>query len=97
MLAVVHPEEEGETMRGREDGRSRLLKMDMVQCTWQVAVLMVQRQEDQDDGEHNACTEVCLCLSTIVPLLYADIVRHQFGRSMLIIEIVLSGSCRLRC
>jgi hypothetical protein len=64
MLAVVHPEEEGETMRGREDGRSRLLKMDMVQCTWQVAVLMVQRQEDQDDGEHNACTEVCLCLST---------------------------------
>jgi hypothetical protein len=62
MLAVVHPGEEEETMRGREDGRSRLLKMDMDQCTWRAAVLMVRRQEDQDDGEHSTCTAIYSCL-----------------------------------
>jgi hypothetical protein len=100
MLAEVRPWGGEETMRGREDGRSRLLKMVMVQCTWRAAVLMVQRQEDQDDGEHGACTGICYLHQAPIVIalrLYADIVRQEPGRSMLIIEIVLGESRQLVC
>jgi hypothetical protein len=41
---------------------------------------------------------VCLAPNTTVPfLLHADIVRHQFERYMLTIEIVLSGTCQFTC
>ena len=36
-------EEEKETMRGRDDGRNRLLRMVMGLCTCRVAVLMVRQ------------------------------------------------------
>jgi hypothetical protein len=35
--------------------------------------------------------------NAIALILYADIVRHESGRSILIIEIVLRGSRRLIC
>ena len=40
---VQQGEEERETLRGREDGRSRLLRMVMGLCMCRVAVLMVQQ------------------------------------------------------
>lgn len=59
MFAILLQEEEVGTLRGRGDGRNRLLRMVMGRCTWRAAVLMVRQYQDRDDGNDNFHARAC--------------------------------------
>jgi hypothetical protein len=56
---VVLRGQEEEILKGREYGRSKLLRMAMARYVWLEAVLMVQQQVGRDGGDNSSCSHNC--------------------------------------